>query len=244
MSKKMPFSRILFRSLLFWVRHLCTPFAPKTRKSFAAVPARLLWHKPTFPRALASGFCCRLALCLIEEGAGRPGAGWRPRSVGKMHTVESRAAGHPASLRDGLNGLSYVARRSGFSLHPPVDSFPRGLNAYSDFRTSRPTYFAAAGVLGTFDWLTCARHRSHPGTFYSAGQSCAVLSASTASRATIRRRFASRPLPGRDGCLIQQIRNSVKKNILRAWLDRLSGGLPDRSRNRSFGTVHRSDFSV
>ena len=184
--------------------------SPKTPKSFATVPARLLWHKPTFPRAFATGFCCRLALCLIEEGVGRPDAGWRPRPVGKMHTGESRAAGHRPSR---AMVLQFIVRGKKEPLQSPSPHgyIPTGTQRVFGFdRTSRPAYFTAAGVLGTFDWLTCARHRSHPGTFYSAGRSRAALSASTASRATIRRRFASRPLPGRDGCVIQQIRNSVK----------------------------------
>ena len=119
----------------------------KARKSFAAGPARLLWHNPTFPRALATGFCCRLRPLLSKRARkGRAPAGARDpwtRCTRVSHGQPD--TGLPArwvtTYRTWQEGAASV------SIPPWI---PTGTQRVFGFiRTSRPAYFTAAGILGT-----------------------------------------------------------------------------------------------
>ena len=118
---------------------------------------------------------------LIEEGVGRPGAGWHPRSVRKKCTrggsQGSRSIRPPhavvlfgllRALPGETSSIATIATRIFLGAQHPVGANTSTKLDASIGRRNHTTSPHAGALLPGSRWLACAHHRGHERGFFSA----------------------------------------------------------------------------
>ena len=117
-------------------------------------------RNPTLSRRYLPELCVSFPPSFLSEGAGKAGHRLAPATRGQnAHGV---GRGQPDIRPSRAMVLQFIVRGKKEPLQSPSPHgfIPTGTQRVFGFnRTSRPAYFTAAGVLGTFDWLTCGATR-------------------------------------------------------------------------------------